>query len=621
MKGYNGKMLWVDLSTKTTREEGIPNEWYKKFIGGEGFVTKLLYDNLEAKLDPMSPDNLLIFATGPMNGTLAPCSGRTCVGFKSPLTGTIGVSNVGGQLAPVLKKTGYDVIIFTGKSDKPIYTYINDSNVEFKDASNLWGLDVEVTEEKIREELDDTKVRIAEIGPAGENLVLYSSIMVDSHRAAGRGGAGAVMGSKNLKAMVCKGSKGRTEISNMDDFSTFSKKARQELKDEPFVNSLLHAYGTPAFTTAINSIGCLPTKNWQETTFEEAMSTLGHDAFHETLEVKASSCHSCPIACGRDTTIKTGKYKGEQGHGPEFEGIGAFGSKTGVKDLNEITMAYYLCNRYGLDIISAGQVIATAMEWYEKGLINKETTDGLDLSFGNGEAMIEMIEKISLRKGFGDILAQGSMRASEIIGGDAYKYAFHVKGMELASCGVRASKGEVLSHVGSERGADHLRPFASTIDALGYLEPELGITTKKNPTEDTDKAWVKPIKELSLLTNLLGTCLFASITLAVKGSTWTGLYNSVTGETMSMDELFKCSERVINLERLFNIREGFGRDDDRLPVRLTTEPAPDGVGKGVVVNEDVILDEYYDSMGWDNEGIPSDDKLNELGLNQLMQKH
>ncbi len=614
MKGYNGKMLWIDLSTKKTKEEVIPTEWYTQYIGGEGFVAKLLYDRLEAKLDPLHEDNILIFATGPMNGTLAPCSGRTCVGFKSPLTGTIGASNVGGQLAPVLKKTGYDVIIFIGKSDQPVYTYIKDSTVEFKDASNLWGLDVEETEKKIREELGDDKVRIAEIGPAGENLVKYSSIMIDSHRAAGRGGAGAVMGSKNLKAMVCKGSGARTEITNMENFNLYSKQARQELKDEPFVNSLLHVYGTPAFTTAIDSIGCLPTRNWQTTTYNDAMPSIGHEAYHETLGVKASACHACPIACGRNTEIISGKYKGEKGHGPEFEGIGAFGSKTCVTDLNQITMTYYLCNRYGIDIISAGQVISTAMEWYEKGIIDKDSTDGIALEFGNGEAMIEIIEKIAFRKGFGDVLAEGVKRASEIIGGDAHKYAFHVKGMEMASCGVRASKGEVLSHVGSERGADHLRPYASTIDALGYIEPSLGISTKKSPTEDADKAWVKPVKELSLLTNLLGTCLFASITLAVKGDTWTGLYNAVTGENMSVEDMLKCSERVSNLEKLFNIREGFGRSDDKLPVRLTTEPAPDGVGKGEVVNEEVILDEYYASMGWDNDGVPTNAKLKELDL-------
>lgn len=614
MKGYNGKMLWVNLSTKVVREQVIPTEWYTKFIGGEGFVAKLLYDYLEAKIDPLGSENLLIFATGPLNGTLAPCSGRTCVGFKSPLTGTIGVSNVGGQIAPVLKKTGYDVIIFEGKSDTPVYTYVNDSKVEFKDASQIWGLDVELTEDKIREELGNSKVRIAEIGPAGENLVKYASIMIDSHRAAGRGGAGAVMGSKNLKALVVNGSGSRTEINNMDKFKEFSKKARQEIKDEHFVDTLLRPYGTPSFADSMNAIGCLPTRNWQTTTFDKA-ANIGHEEYHKKLKVKAAPCHACPIACGRSTEILEGKYKGQKGHGPEFEGIGAFGSKTAVDDINEIAMTYYLCNRYGIDIISAGQVLATAMEWYEKGLIDKDTTGGIELEFGNGESMIQMIEKIAKREGFGDVLAEGVMRAAKIVGGDAHKYAFHVKGLELASCGVRASKGEVLSHIGSERGGDHLRPYASTIDAFGYLDSELNINEKKSPIQDSDKHWVKPLKEVNMITNLLGTCLFTTITLAVKGSTWTELYNSVTGENLSLAEMFKCSERVTNLEKMFNVREGFGRKDDTLPERLKTEPAPDGVGKGQVVDEDVILDEYYESMGWDKEtGIPTDGKLKELGL-------
>lgn len=614
MKGYNGKILWIDLSRQETYEETIPTEWYTKYIGGEGFVAKLMYDRLEAKIDPLSKDNLLLFATGPLNGTLAPMSGRTCVGFKSPLTGTIGASNVGGQLAPVLKKTGYDIIGFKGQSEKPVYVYVKDSNVEFKDASHIWGLDVEKTEDRIREEIDE-KIRIAEIGPAGENLVKYASIMIDSHRAAGRGGAGAVMGSKNLKALVVNGSGSRTEIDSMDSFNRFSKKARQELKDEPFVNSLLHVYGTPAFTTAVNSVGCIPTKNWQNTTYDSAMDSLGHEAFHETLDVKASACHACPVACGRDTKIKSGKYAGQKGHGPEYEGIGAFGAKTCVTDLNEVTMTYYLCNRYGIDIISAGQVLSTAMEWFEKGLIDLDTTDGIPLEFGNGEAMIQMIEKIAMRDGFGDVLAEGSDRAADIIGGDAHKYTFTVKGMELASCGVRASKGETLSHVGSERGADHLRPFASTIDALGYTEAELGILEKKVSTQDSDKAWVKPLKELSMLTNLLGTCLFAVITLAVKASTWTGLYNAVTGENMSIEDLLQCADRVNTLERLFNMREGFTHEHDRLPIRLTTEPAPDGLGKGQVVDEKIIIKEYYRSMGWHEEtGVPTPEKLEQLGL-------
>lgn len=613
MKGYNGKMLKIDLSGKTWVEEEIPQEWYGQYIGGEGFAAKLLYDELAPGTDPLGPQNMLIFSTGPVNGTLAPTSGRTCVGFKSPLTGTIGMSNVGGHLAPAIKKTGYDVIILTGKSAEPVYIYIKDNTVQFKNADKLWGYDVEKTEKEIRAQLDEPKVRMAEIGPAGENLVRFASIMVDAHRAAGRGGAGAVMGSKNVKALVLKGTGTKTDISDPDAFKTWTKQVRKELKEEPFVSSLLSVYGTPAFTDTMNTIGCLPTRNWQTTTFEK-VKDIGYEAYHEKLKVTASACHACPIGCGRKTQIQEGKYVGTKGHGPEYEGIGAYGSKTGVGDLNEIAMANFLCNLYGLDNISAGQVIATAMEWYEKGLVDKDTTDGLELNFGNGEAMIEMTKKIALRQGFGDVLAEGSLRAAKTIGKEAEKYVMTVKGMELASCGVRASKSETLSYLGSERGADHLRPFATTIDSLGYLSEELGIKEKKDPIQDADKHWVKPLKELSMLNNLLGTCLFSTITLAVKGDTWTGVYNAVTGQTLTLEQMLKCAERVSNLERLFNIREGFTKADDTLPLRLRTEPAPDGIGQGQVADETVMLDEFYQSMGWDSDGMPTEAKKKELTL-------
>jgi len=331
--------------------------------------------------------------------------------------------------------------------------------------------------------------------------------------------------------------------------------------------------------------------------------------------VKPWPCFGCPIACGRHTTIKEGKYKGESGGGPEYETLGAFGSKCFIDDLNAITMANYLCNRMGMDTISTGQVIATAMEWYEKGLIDQETTDGIPLEFGNADALVTMVEKIARREGYGHVLAEGSIKAAEQLGEEAKKYTFTVKGVELASCGVRASKGETLSHVISPRGADHLRPYASVIDAFGYLEPELGITEKASPFEDGNKSWVKPFMALSMLTNLLGVCLFNSITLAVKGSTWTGLYNAATGEESTLEALLTGAERVINLERMFNYREGFDIKDDQLPVRLTTEPAPDGLGKGNVVDTEVMLREFYQSMGWNLEtGIPTEATLKSLGI-------
>jgi len=609
----HGKMLRIDLSEQKTEIMAIPEQWYKDYIGGEGFAAKIMYDYQKPGMDPFSKENKLIFTTGPLTGTKSPCSGRLCIGYKSPLTGTIGITNVGGHLAPMIKKAGYDVIIIEGVSEKPVYLYINDSVVEFRDATNLWGLDTEKTEDKIRQELGNDKVRIAEIGPAGEKLVKFSAIMIDRHRAAGRGGAGAVMGGKNLKALACFGS-AKLHIDDLSMLDEYADRARKELDAEDFVREELKPFGTPSFTDSIHALGLLPTKNWQFTTFD-AMDKIGHAAYHETLKVKPWACYGCPIACGRHTEIQQGEYQGESGGGPEYETIGAFGSKCFVDDLNAITMANYICNRMGLDTISAGQTIASAMEWYEKGLIDEKTTGGIKLEFGNAKSMVKMVEMIAMREGYGDVLAEGSLRAARQIGPEAEKYIFQVKGMELASCGVRASKGESLSHLISPRGADHLRPYASVIDAFGYLEPELGINEKASPFEDGNKQWVKPFMELSMLTNLMGVCLFASITLAVKGSTWTGLYNAVTGNNASMAELLKCSERVINLERMFNAREGFDRKDEKLPVRLTDEPAPDGLGKGLVAHTDVILDDFYKSMGWDlKTGLPTQEKLQELNL-------
>lgn len=613
MHSYKGTGLKINLTDESTELVQIPKDWYKKFIGGEGFAAKILYDSLKPEIDPLSDENVLVLATGPLTGTRTPCSGRLCIGFKSPLTGTIGMANIGGFVAPMIKRAGYDAIAITGKSEAPVYVHINDSEVEFKDAKNLCGLDTEETEKQIRAELNNDKVRILEIGPAGENLVRYSAVITDAHRAAGRGGAGAVMGSKNLKAIAFYGSS-NLEVFDVDALNEYSKKARQELDAEDFVREQLKPFGTPTFADAINATGALPTRNWQKTTYE-AIDKIGYEAYHEILKVKPNPCYGCPIACGRHTEILEGEYKGESGGGPEFETVGAFGSKCCVDDLNEIAKANYICNKMGLDTISTGQTIATAMEWYEKNLIDKDDTDGLELEFGNSKAMIEMVEKIALRDGFGDVLAEGSYRAAEKIGEDAMKYVMHVKGMEMASCGVRGSKAEALSHIISPRGACHLRPFASTIDALGYIEPELGINERPSPFEDSNKAWVKPLMELSMLTNLLGVCLFASITLAVKGKTWTNLYNAATGEKATLEEMLKASERVINLERLFNAREGFDRKDDILPERLTKEPAPDGPAKGQVVNVDLMLDELYEAMDWNLEtGLPSERKLEELGL-------
>lgn len=618
MNGYMGKALLVNLSDGSFKTQDIPLSWYEDFLGGEGLGVRLFFDHMNPDCEPLGAESPVIFATGPLNGTSAPQGGRLVIVFRSPATGGLGLTNVGGHFAPALKKTGYDLLMITGKAPKPVWLRIQDDQVSLEDAADLWGQRISPSEEAIKENLGSKKAQVISIGPAGENLVAFSNLMTHKHRSAGRGGGGAVLGSKNLKAVGVLGTK-TVAVSDPDALKTASKQSIEEVNAEAFTSGLLKPFGTPGFYNSISATGTLPTKNWQQTTYPESHEVLGHEAYHNTLKVKPYACAQCYIACGRRTTIQEGPYAGENGGGPEYETLGAFGSKCLINDVNSVAKLGYDCNELGLDTISAGQVLATAMEWYEKGILNKEKTGGLEITWGNVQAALEIIRKIAYREGVGDLLALGSKKAAEKLGGDAGDYAFHVKGLEMAACGVRASKGEAVVHAVSPRGADHLRPYASVIDAFGYLDEELGIKEKQDPLEDANKEWIKPLQELSMATNLLGGCLFASICLAVKGRTWASLYKAVTGRTLSLQDLLKSAERVINMERIINFRFGFDRKEDSLPKKLLTEPARDGVGKGQVVDLKKALDSYYESMGWDIEtGIPKTEKLEELNLGWMI---
>jgi aldehyde:ferredoxin oxidoreductase len=577
-----------------------------------GLPFPAIIDNRNA--DPLDAVQPIIFATGPLTGTAAPCSGRCCVVFYSPATGTLGAANAGGHFAPALKKAGWDHLVIIGKADSPLYLYINNDRVEFRDAAGLWGQGVTKTEDTIKAELGVRGLQVASIGPAGEKGVKFAAILTDKHRAFGRGGPGASMGSKLLKAIAVKGTS-RLPIADREALKEAAVYAREELFAEAFVRDELQPYGTPSFYDAINALGLLPTKNWQRTEFPESVGKLTHEAYHEILDVKPYACFGCPIACGRSTTIKEGKYAGMHGGGPEYETAAAFGSKCMVTDINVVAAANHIANDLGLDVISTGQAIATAMEWYEQGVLTKEHTGGLELTWGNGDAVVEAVKLIGQRQGLGDLLALGVKGAAEILGPQAERAAIHVKGLEMPADGIRASKAEAIVHATSARGADHLRPFASTVDAFGYREPELGIVDDISYLEDGNKSWVKPLQELSMATNVLGVCLFASITIAVKASTWARLTSAAVGYPISKDELLLVAERVINLERMVNARFGFDRKDDVLPRRFAEEPAPDGRGKGQVVNLPVALDSYFESMGWDQRtGLPTPEKLASLGL-------
>ena len=617
MDGYMGKVLLVNLSTGSIQTQDIPLSWYEDFLGGEGLGVRLFYDHMDPSREPFDPEAPVIFATGPLNGTSAPEGGRLVIVFHSPATGTLGLSNVGGRFAPALKKAGYDLLLVKGKAPKPVWLRIQDDHVSLEDATALWGKRVSPTEEAIKKNMGGGAQVIC-IGPAGENLVRFSCLMTHKHRAAGRGGGGSLLGSKNLKAVGVLGTR-EVIVADPHALKAASERAKEQIKAEPFTSGLLKPFGTPGFYNSISATGTLPTKNWQRTTYPESHDVLGHEAYHKTLEVKPYACAQCLIACGRKTTIKEGPYAGESGGGPEYETVGAFGSKCLINDVSAVAKLGYDCNELGLDTISAGQILATAMDWYERGILTKEKADGLEISWGNVPVALEIVRKMAYREGIGDLLAEGSKRAAEQLGGDAMDFAFHVKGLEMASCGVHASKGEAVVHATSPRGADHLRPYASVIDAFGYIDEELGITEKQNPLEDGNKGWVKPLQELSMTTNLLGACYFASICLAVKGSTWASLYTAVTGRMISLHDLMKAAERVINMERTINFRFGFDRKEDNLPKRLLIEPASDGVGKGQVVDLDKALDSFYESMGWDiTTGIPKPEKLKELNLGWMI---
>lgn len=616
MKGYTGQMLVVDLSRRTVESKAIPAEWFRDYVGGEGVAMRLFYDLVHTDKDGLAPEQPLIFATGPLSGTTAPCSGRCCVVFRSPATGTLGAANAGGEFAPALKRAGWDMLVLTGQASQPVYLLISNRQVEIKDAADLWGKTINETEDTLKQRHPVKGLEIASIGPAGENKVMFASIMTDKYRAFGRGGPGAVMGAKNVKAIAVRGDL-PLPTAKPDELHEAAREARKELFEEAFVRDELRPYGTPSFYDSINALGILPTKNWQRTTFPESEGKLTYKAYHETLEVKPKACFNCNIACGRYTKIKEGPYAGMEGGGPEYETVAAFGSKTLVTDINAVAAANHLANNLGLDVISTGQVIATAMEWYEQGLL-KGYANAPKLEWGNGDAVVESVKLIAHRQGIGDLLADGVMRASAKLGPEADLAALHVKGLEMAADGIRASKGEAIVHATSARGADHLRPYASVVDAFGYRDEDIGIAGEISYTEDGNKWWVKPFQELSMATNLLGVCLFASITLAIKASSWAKLLSETVGYTVSKQEMLFAAERVIALERIINARFGFDRKDDVLPKRFLTEPAPDGRGQGQVVNLQAALDSYYESMGWDlATGLPKADKLNQLGLSWL----
>jgi aldehyde:ferredoxin oxidoreductase len=615
MYGCHGKLLRVNLTDSIISEEGISESLVKKFLGGAGLATKYLWDEVPRGADPLGPENRLIFMAGSITGVIAPSAGRYSVVAKSPQTGIWGQANSGGHWGVDFKKTGYDGIIFEGIATKPVYLVIGENTAELRDAGHLWGKNVSETTGRIKGELGG-KCNVACIGLGGENLVKYAAIMNDLHRAAGRCGLGAVMGAKQLKAIAVQGTL-KTPVAEPEAFRQISKK-QYALLNEAMLKMAMQAYGTNVVLDLVNERGGFPTRNWQSGVFELSEEING-PAISDKVLVKKGSCFACPIACGRRTEIRQGKYAGHKGEGPEYETVGTFGGMCAVSDLEAITMAGYLCNEYGLDTISAGSTVAFAMECFEKGILTTSDTGGLELNFGDADLIVDLVHLIGKREGFGDLLAEGSRRMAEKLGQGSESFAMHVKGLELPAYDSRAVKLTGLSYATANRGGDHITAYVqgpTFINAplLIIEDSEIADPFVINPAE------VKIVCHLedALTTfDCVGACKFMG--MCANAADWVDLVNRVTGWNLSVKDYMRSGERVYNLARSFSIREGLTAAADTLPRRLLDEPLPGGPAAGHVNELPLLLETYYKLRGWDNKtGKPTPEKLAELELEDII---
>ncbi|MEM2897090.1 MAG: aldehyde ferredoxin oxidoreductase family protein [Candidatus Bathyarchaeia archaeon] len=630
MKGYAGKILHVELSDKKVFSEELKPEMAKNFIGGRGFAAKILYENVKPNIDPLSPDNLLLFGTGPLNGTLAPGSGRTHISSRSPQTRLIGWANVGGHFSPALKQAGFDLVIVKGKSEKPVYLSIIDGNVEIKEASHIWGKGALETGKIIIDEVGNYNLEVLSIGQAGENLVKFAAVLSVGRltgKAAGRTGMGAVMGSKRLKAIAAYGEKD-IEVANPKEFMKAVDETVEILKKHPASMVTAPSLGTAFLVKALGFKGSLVTWNFQKGKFEYEDEISG-ERMRERYLWKAQACFCCPQRCTRYVVVDEGPFAGYSGKGPEFETLAMLGSNIGVGKLDAIIGLNGLFDEYGIDTISGGNAIAFAMECYEKGILTKEDLDGLKLEWGNVEATLKLVEMIVKREGIGNVLAEGVKKASEIIGKGSEKYAMHTKGLEHIGGDPRGQTGFTLGYVTCNRGADHL----GALPVFEYLGTPEEAKLLFGSEEAADRfgvegkgKLVKWQEELMAIEDSLVICKpvyshfansFQKI-LSLGFPMQARLFSAATGIAMDEEEIRTVGERIFNLERVYNVRIGVTRKDDSLPERFLKEPLSEGGSKGHVVNLEPMLNEYYEARGWDIEtGIPSKATLERLGLGEI----
>lgn len=600
MYGWVGQILRVNLSEGTIKKETLDTVEAKNYIGARGLGTRLWLKECDPKVEPLSDANKLIFMTGPLTGTMATNAGRYNVVCKAPLTGAMAASNSGGYWGPELKYAGYDGIIFEGKADKPVYLLINDDQVELRCAEHLWGKDVNETTDTLREEVD-IDAKIACIGPGGENLVKYACVMNDYTRAAGRSGVGAVMGFKNLKAIAVKGT-GAVRVADPDAFFDALVRARETVKNHPVTGQGLGMYGTQILINILDEAGGFPVNNFRDSgTFPNADATSG-ETLAKTYLVRNKGCMGCSIGCGRIVNVPDGPFK-TFGEGPEYEAGWSFGADCGIDDLAAIIKANNYCNELGVDPITLGSTIACAFELYEIGALTEKET-GRPLAFGDAETMVELTRMAALREGFGNELAEGSYRLASKYGHP--ELSMTCKKQEMAAYDPRALQGMGLNYATNNRGGCHVRGYMTAPEILGIPEKLDNLIT------DGKAQWTKIFQDLTAAVDSSGICLF--LTFAIGAPEISEQMTAATGVDYTVEEVMKAGERIWNMERLFNIANGFTNEDDSLPPRLLNEPVKVGPCKGAVNKLDVMLPEYYEVRGWDENGVPTTDKLEELGL-------
>ncbi|MBM4331775.1 MAG: aldehyde ferredoxin oxidoreductase family protein [Deltaproteobacteria bacterium] len=604
MFGYGGKILRVNLTQKKIEKQGLDPDMAKEWIGGRGFIAKILYEEIPAGTDPLSPENKLVMATGPLSGTFWPSAAKIVFGAKSPLTGGYGDSNLGGLLMAELKYAGYDMIILEGASEEPLYLFIDDDQVELRDASQYWGQGALDLEKELKKELGES-FHVATIGPAGENRVKYANINHEFGRQAGRCGMGAVMGSKRLKAIAIRGT-GGIPLYDTSELIRVSKAALKHITSHPYFKRF-RQYGTTDITDWCQGMGVLPTKNFAYGVYEKQAS-LAPEPMREKILVRDKACFACPLNCGNYTHSR--KY-GTFIDGPEYETIGMLGSNCLVEDIEDVQYLNYLCDDLGMDTIAAGGIIAFAMECVEKGVLPKNQLNGIDLSFGNVEAMKTILKKIAYREGnLGSLMAEGTRAMAQKLGQKSARYAMQVKGLEFSAYECRGAPAMLLSFMTSDIGAQHTRSWAIVQDmemGRGNIEGRARL--------------VKELQTLRPLMEMFGVCRFPWLEVKLDFGEYVKAFNAVTGFGYDKEKLFQISEKVWNLTRAFWVREvdDFGRKYDMPPERVY-DPLPSGPAKGMHLTEEKVnrmLDEYYELRGWDSNGIPKEEKLRELGLAEI----